>query len=144
MRKLIEIRITGEIINKCYVSKSSIHGKGVFASNLIQPRRKIGSLSGLLVSQKIIPKKFSNHASIAIVELDNGKVLDSREFKNELCYINHSCKPNSFMRIYGYLVEIYALKKILPGEELTVDYGETHHEGKLPCKCGIENCGNKL
>jgi len=33
-----------------------------------------------------------------------------------------------------------ALRAIAPGEEITVNYGETHHEGKLRCRCGAPNC----
>jgi uncharacterized protein len=34
-------------------------------------------------------------------------------------------------------VEFYALRAIATGEEITVDYGETHHAGKLACRCGV-------
>jgi SET domain-containing protein len=37
-------------------------------------------------------------------------------------------------------VEFYTLRQVKKGEELTCDYGETHHDGKLPCKCGAGNC----
>jgi SET domain-containing protein len=41
-------------------------------------------------------------------------------------------------------VEFYALRKIAPGEELTVDYGQTHHQGRLACRCGAEGCRGAL
>ena len=31
-----------------------------------------------------------------------------------------------------------------PGEEITVDYGETHHEGRLTCRCGAPGCVGHL
>jgi SET domain-containing protein len=37
-------------------------------------------------------------------------------------------------------IEFYTLRQVKKGEELTCDYGETHHDGKLPCKCGAANC----
>ena len=40
--------------------------------------------------------------------------------------------------------EQHALRAIAPGEEITVNYGETHHEGKLRCQCGAPNCVDKL
>ncbi|HPP84032.1 MAG TPA: SET domain-containing protein-lysine N-methyltransferase, partial [Rubrivivax sp.] len=41
-------------------------------------------------------------------------------------------------------VEFYALRAIEPGEEITVDYGETHHEGRLACRCGAPGCRGAL
>jgi SET domain-containing protein len=37
-------------------------------------------------------------------------------------------------------IEFYALRDILPGEELTYRYGYNHHEGTLRCRCGAPNC----
>ena len=44
------------------------------------------------------------------------------------------------MRVINCHVEFYTLKDINKGTELTGNYGLTHHEGKLPCKCGAKNC----
>jgi SET domain-containing protein len=54
--------------------------------------------------------------------------------------LNHSCRPNARLCIRQGRVEFYALRDIAPGEEITVDYGETHHEGTLACRCGAANC----
>ena len=78
-----------------------------------------------------------------IVELDGSKALDV-EGGNEFKYINHSCSPNTFMRVYRGRVEFYTLRRVRGGEELTCDYGETHHEGRLACKCGSTNCAGRL
>ena len=59
-------------------------------------------------------------------------------------YTNHSCKPNARLCIRQGRVEFYALRSIEPGEEITVDYGETHHEGRLRCGCGAVGCRGAL
>jgi SET domain-containing protein len=59
-------------------------------------------------------------------------------------YTNHSCKPNAQLVIRNGRVEFYALRDISPGDEITVDYGETHHDGKLPCRCGAPGCRGAL
>jgi SET domain-containing protein len=41
-------------------------------------------------------------------------------------------------------VEFYALRDIEPGEEITVNYGETHHDGQLACRCGAPGCVGRL
>ncbi len=55
-------------------------------------------------------------------------------------YTNHSCRPNARLQIRDGRIEFYALRDITPGEEITVDYGEPHHEGQLACRCGVEGC----
>ena len=52
-------------------------------------------------------------------------------------FTNHSCQPNAVLRIRQGRVEFYAMRDVKVGEELTVNYGETHHEGKLRCRCEI-------
>jgi len=41
-------------------------------------------------------------------------------------------------------VEFYALRAIAAGQEITVDYGPTHHEGRLACRCGAPGCRGAL
>jgi SET domain-containing protein len=59
-------------------------------------------------------------------------------------YTNHSCAPNARLDIRQGRVEFYALRDVATGEELTVDYGETHHEGRLACRCGAPGCRGRL
>jgi hypothetical protein len=59
-------------------------------------------------------------------------------------YTNHSCRPNARLVIRNGRVEFYALRAIAAGEEVTVDYGETHHEGRLACRCGAPGCRGAL
>jgi len=122
------------------VGKSQIHGKGLYAVKKIPARRKIGSLAGEIISKKLAREKAKLNESISIVELWNGKALDASIINNELKYINHSCQPNTYMRTLGNHVEFYALRSIKPNEELTCNYGPTHHDGKRKCNCGAPNC----
>ncbi|MBA2745787.1 MAG: SET domain-containing protein [Flavisolibacter sp.] len=123
-------------------AKSRIHGKGSFAKENIPARKRIGILGGQIIS-KFKARKMAVTKSIAVVELWNGWAIDASDEKG-LRYVNHSCDPNTFMRNINYLVEFYALKDIAPGEELTCDYGTTHHDGKLACTCGAVNCKGSL
>ena len=125
------------------VKPSPIDGQGLFATSLIPSRSKIGELTGELISIREARRRARTRRRIKIVELDSSKALDVEE-GNEFKYVNHSCSPNIFMRVYRGRVEFYALRNISGGEELTCDYGETHHEGALACKCGSRNCGGSL
>lgn len=124
--------------------KSFIDGKGAFALENIPERKKIGNLGGEIISLRKARKKANSVKRVAMVEFGNGYALDASVNPNELRYVNHSCSPNTYMRVYNCLVEFYALHKIKKGEELTCNYGPTHHDGKLKCSCGSPNCKGYL
>ena len=128
---------------KLTLKKSRIAGTGAFAKQNIPARKKLGNMGGEIISYREaqLRVKKQPHNTLFMVEFDNDPIaLDASIRSNELRYINHSCDPNTFMRRAYRKVEFYSLKKISMGEELTCDYGETHHEGTLPCKCGATNC----
>jgi SET domain-containing protein len=122
------------------VRPSRIDGRGVFATARIPARRKLGELGGELIAQREARRRARRRRRIAIVELDGRVALDASVGGTALRYVNHSCQPNAFIRIIGKHVEFYALRSIRAGEEITCNYGETQHEGTLPCKCGLPGC----
>ncbi len=122
------------------VAKSPIQGKGVFAQTRIKARQKIGEFDGELIGLAEGRRRASQQSRIAIVEFENGKAVDGTRGGNDFRFINHSCSPNIFMRRFRYRVEFYALVMVRPGEELTCDYGESHHEGTRRCRCGSSRC----
>lgn len=125
------------------IKKSKIAGTGAYAIKAIPAKRKIGNMTGEIISYKEAQKRVKQQPGnvLFMVEFDNDNIaLDASVHSNELRFINHSCNPNVFMRRAYRQVEYYALRNIRKGEELTCDYGETHHEGQLPCQCGAKNC----
>ena len=98
------------------VRKSRFSGRGLFAGTDIAARAKIGEYEGERIG------------------------LAEARFR----YINHSCDPNTFFRCTPERAEVYALRDIRAGEELTCDYGESQHEGTLRCRCGAPNCRGYL
>jgi uncharacterized protein len=132
--------VDGKLCFAVKVDQSRIHGKGAYARTAIPAKRKIGSLGGELISKREGRKRVKNKQSISMVELWNGKALDASINYNALRFVNHSCRPNTYMRTLGHHVEFYALRKIAPSEELTCNYGETHHDGKHKCNCGAPGC----
>jgi len=125
------------------VTKSRISGTGAFASNQIPAGKKIGNMAGEIISYREARRRVRQQPDgvLLMVEFDHEPIaLDASVNRNELSYINHSCNPNTYMRRAFRRVEFYALRKIRKGEELTCDYGETHHDGKLKCNCKSINC----
>lgn len=41
-------------------------------------------------------------------------------------------------------VEFYAIRDIAAGEALTINYGETYHEGRLRCRCRASECVGRI
>lgn len=122
------------------IKKSRIAGKGAYATCRIPQRKKIGDLGGVIITMKEAMRLIRNKKVINLVELDNDLALNASANPNDIRFINHSCDPNTYLRVMKDRVEFYALRNIKKGEELSCDYGETHHEGTLPCRCGAANC----
>lgn len=101
---------------------------------------KIGEFAGELISQREARRRARGGRKIAIVEFNDGRALDATRAPNWFRYINHSCSANAYIRIYRDHIEFYARRAIGRGEEVTCDYGESHHDGALHCKCGSAKC----
>ncbi|MEO5889352.1 MAG: SET domain-containing protein [Ferruginibacter sp.] len=125
------------------VKASKIDGKGLFAEAGIPARKKIGELTGQVITVSKARRLAKKIKRIAIVELDYEFALDASN-DTTFKYINHSCNPNTYMRVIRHQVEFYSLRKIELREELTCNYGETHHDGALKCSCGAEGCKQYL
>src|SRR5215472_5816901 len=120
--------------------KSSIDGTGLFATASIRARKKLGECTGERISLREARRRVKGLKKIAIVEMDKGAVDESGRGGGPFRYINHSCDPNSYIRIAYNRVEFYTRRAIKAGEELTCDYGATQHNGTLPCQCNSQNC----
>lgn len=126
------------------VKASAIDGHGAFAAEAIAPRLKIGEIRGEAISVAEARIRATRAERIMIVELSARKAIDFSKSTDPMRYTNHSCQPNARLCIRQGRVEFYAVKAIKPGEEITVNYGETHHEGRLRCQCGAPGCRGAL
>ncbi|MEP7298010.1 MAG: SET domain-containing protein-lysine N-methyltransferase [Burkholderiales bacterium] len=126
------------------VRPSRIDGQGAFAAEAIPARRKIGEIRGEAISVREARRRAKGAARIMIVELSETRAIDASRSTDPLRFTNHSCQPNAVLRIRQGRVEFYAMRDVRVGEELTVNYGETHHEGRLTCRCGAPGCVGKL
>jgi uncharacterized protein len=122
------------------VRRSLIQGRGLFAEQPLAARRKLGEFTGKKISVQEARRRAKNARRIVIVEISETEAIDGSRGTSPFRFVNHSCDPNLFIRIAHRRVEFYAKRDIQPGEELTCDYGDSHHEGRLPCRCGSDNC----
>ena len=126
------------------VRPSAIDGQGAFAGEPVRARLKIGEIRGESISVAEARVRATRSARVMIVELSARKAIDFSRSSDPMRYTNHSCRPNAELVIAHGRVEFYALGAIAPGTEITVDYGETHHEGRLRCRCGARGCRGAL
>jgi uncharacterized protein len=128
-----------KIYDALTVGPSRITGRGLFAGTRIPARAKIGEFEGEIISLREARRRAKGRRIVAIVELER-HALDATDTGRGFRFINHSCAPNTYIRCTPTRAEFYALRDITPGTELTADYGETQHDGKLPCRCGAPRC----
>lgn len=124
--------------------RSRIDGFGAFAAEPIAARRKIGEIRGESITVREARQRAKGLQRIMIVEVSERRAIDASKSEDPLRFTNHSCAPNAVLRIRQGRVEFYALRDIADGEEITANYGESHHEGRLRCCCGAPNCVGSL
>jgi uncharacterized protein len=126
------------------VGVSAIEGQGVFAVESIAARKKIGDIRGESVSQREafararVAREQSGH--VFMIAVSDKRAIDATASTDPLRFANHACAPNMVLKIQQGHAEFYALRYIAAGEELTANYGATHHAGKLACRCGAQRC----
>ena len=102
--------------NLCFVADSVVHGRGLFARHDIPADTWIGHYDG--------PQTRENGMHVLWVEAGKDEAsLDEwigYDGNNELRFLNHAKQPNGEMD--G--LDLYAIRDISPGEEITIDYGE--------------------
>jgi len=127
-----------------HVGPSAIDGHGAFAGEPIPARRKIGEIRGEALTVKEARRRAKSQRRIMMIEVSARTAIDASGSTHALRFTNHSCRPNAVLRIVQGRVELYALRDLAAEEEITVDYGETHHEGRLRCRCGAADCVGRI
>jgi len=122
---------------------SAIEGRGVIAGAKIPRRRKIGEVTGEIISVRAARNRAKGKCRICLIDLSNTHALDCTG-GNTLRLLNHSCRSNAFLRICRNRVEVYAKRDIRKGEEITVDYVESAHSGGMKCGCGQKECRDTI
>lgn len=97
------------------VRESTIHGLGLYAREPLEEGEYLGTYQGPSVPDD------GNHGDhvLWVLDEDSGE-WSSRDGQNMLRYINHSTEPVAMFE--GF--DLFALRDIEPGEEITIDYGE--------------------
>lgn len=135
------------------VSKSGIHGRGVFATRPIKKGRKLIEYTGELITWEEAERRYPvdpvpYHTFLFEIG-DGSKCLDAQRRGSAAKWFNHSCKPNcEAEEDDDERVWVRARRDIKAGEEMTYDYNLTCPEKvsmkdkklRYPCWCGAKNC----
>ncbi|MDM4765030.1 SET domain-containing protein-lysine N-methyltransferase [Pelomonas sp. SE-A7] len=126
------------------VRRSRIDGYGVFAAEAIPAEALIGWLTGEAITVAEARRRAEGRQRLMLVELSNSRAIDATRSADAMRFTNHGCQPNARLRVEDGEIAILALRGIASGEEITVDYGSSHHEGRLACRCGAAGCAGWL
>jgi SET domain-containing protein len=122
------------------VGKSKIDGRGCFATVRFKKGRKIAELVGERVSRVEAARRMRGRRRLHICAINSYWGIDGSRGGNGSQFVNHSCQPNSFVRIISEHIIFFALRDIEPGEEITLDYVESYHPNTKGCRCGAKGC----
>ena len=122
------------------IRESPIHGQGCFATDFFLKGRKIAEYTGEKISNQEASRRARHRRNLRICAINSYWSLDGSVGGNGTHYINHSCEPNSYMKILHGHILFFALRDIHPNEEITLDYVITLHSNKKKCHCKAPSC----
>lgn len=129
------------------VRLSPIHGNGVFAVCPIPAGTYVAEYRGEHISREELDRRSEARGKkpIYFFQAEEDLFIDATHVVegNPARYINHACDENceAVWDAEKKRMEIFAVRDIAAGEELSFDYGyELAGFFEHPCRCGCKNC----
>lgn len=121
------------------LKKSRNEGKGVFANKNFKKGDKIMDFKGKYFTYEQLPAPY-NKVLDHYVQIGKNLLLGPSNDLDD--YINHSCNPNSGLKIKNKKAWLIAIKNIKNDQEITWDYSTTMDEDDftMKCDCKSKNC----
>jgi hypothetical protein len=117
-------------------------GKAVIANKRFLKSEKILTFEGKLMHRSELPPI----DKILLPEEDRYLQIPEEDFIGPSGkiddFINHSCSPNAGVIVKNKRAELFALRNIEAGEEITYDYSPLMYDEKwtMKCACGSSDC----
>ncbi|HYH79707.1 MAG TPA: SET domain-containing protein-lysine N-methyltransferase [Longimicrobium sp.] len=135
--------------------RSGIHGRGVFARELIPAGTRLIEYTGERITQDEADRRYpwqeGSPYHTLLFKVEDDLIVDGNVGGNVSRFINHSCDPNCASEIEDRRIYIDSLREIRLGEELTFDYKmvtQDRHtpavKRRFPCHCGAAGCRGTL
>ena len=126
----------------CEIRDAGVLGKGVFALRAISQGEIIHMLAGPSMSTAQLVRRVLTGGEAMDDPLQVGRrtYIDLDEISR--CF-NHSCRPNGGLRKRS---ELFALRDIAAGEQITYDYSTTIAPTvwEMRCTCGVPECRRQI
>ena|SRR3989344_4970515 len=121
----------------------SENGKAVFANKDFKKGEEITEFNGNLFTYEQLPKPYGE-VDDHYVQINKNLYMGPSDNLDD--FFNHSCNPNSGLKIKGKRVILVAIKDIKKGEDITWDYSTTMDEDdwELDCMCKSKNCRKRI
>lgn len=129
------------------IKQTALKGKGVFAANEIPEGTVIGDYIGRVIRTSV--ENTSEDKGLYLMYYHDQASIYPLDIKVPgIHLLNHSCSPNCWIYVYRGHTLVFSLRKIKPGEELTISYQFSPNRFCQPCthvcKCGIQNCTGSM
>ena len=122
------------------VVKKARNGKGIYTQRVYKAGERVFELEGKVISIPQMdrsPKKFRDNT----YRIGKLKYLSPKGCLGD--FLNHSCSPNVYLKVFRGKYYITAIKEILKNKEILLDYSTilaTDDGWDMKCNCGSKNC----
>lgn len=114
-------------------------GLGLFATDVIRSGQTIVEYRGRRITAVEAWEIEQTGHNRYLFEVNKRWTIDGSSRRNLGRYVNHACAPNAYAVLRRTdKLEFAALRRIEPGEEITIDYGEDYFDLLLApkgCRC---------
>ena len=135
---------TSYLTEKCEVRDFDLvgGGKAVFATDAIAAGEIVAVWSGRIISAQDLDS-LTPEIRMHTVQVEEDLYLASLTAQEPPDFINHSCDPNAGL---AGQITIVAMRHILPGEQVTIDYAmcDGSHYDEFDCRCGAPRCRGRV
>jgi SET domain-containing protein len=141
-------------MKRAIVRRSSVHGKGVFATRPLAAGERVLQYKGEIISWRDAVRRHAQEGiegHTFLFGLSAGSVIDGSRGGNSARWLNHSCAPNCETIEDNGRIFIDTLRAIRPGEELFIEYFlttddplENEVRAQYVCRCAAQGCRQSL
>jgi len=123
--------------------KNTKNGKGVFAKKNFTKGENIFEFHGKFFTFEELPTPY-DEVEDHYVQIDKNLYMGPSGHVDD--FFNHSCAPNTGLKIDAKKIFLTAISNIKRGDEITWDYSTTMDEDdwEMDCQCDSKDCRGRI